>query len=223
MGLLSPRDVYPGARGACCFMGSPLGALANLAETIVIKDGNVFLVPSVTAGCRRESIIRSASGSGIAAFSARTSCGICGQLPRLLTATDAAGTEAVHELTNPDLDLQRRGSLPAERCGSGWSARADAAGALRQRICRAELPPRADPAAARAAPRRGLPADARAARNRAESTSGRARRGPGRLLARRPRRRAASHARARHARRARPRTGARSCSTSTSTPGERST
>ena len=24
-------------------MGSPLGALANLADTIVIKDGNVFL------------------------------------------------------------------------------------------------------------------------------------------------------------------------------------
>ena len=54
---------------------------------------------------------------------------ICGQLPRLLTATDAAGTVAVHELTNPDLRARRAASaLPAES-----AAAADRAARRRRR------------------------------------------------------------------------------------------
>ena len=61
--------------GHAVCMGSPLGALANLADTIVIKDGNVFLVSAAaTAACRPTSSTRSASGSGTAASCARTSC-----------------------------------------------------------------------------------------------------------------------------------------------------
>jgi glycogen debranching enzyme len=59
---------------------------------------------------------------------------ICGQLPRLLTATDAAGTQAVHELTNPDLELADGRSLPGESLRLRVERTAEAAGALRQRI-----------------------------------------------------------------------------------------
>ena len=81
------------------------------------------------------STTRSDSGSATAASSARTSCASAGRLPRLLTATDAAGTQAVHELTNPDLELSDgRVIARPSRCGCAWSERLDAAGALRQRI-----------------------------------------------------------------------------------------
>jgi glycogen debranching enzyme len=59
---------------------------------------------------------------------------ICGQLPRLLTATDAAGTQAVHELTNPDLELADGHKLPGESLRLRVERTVEAAGAMRQRI-----------------------------------------------------------------------------------------
>jgi hypothetical protein len=95
-------------------MGSPLGALANLADTIVIKDGNVFLV-ALRDG-RLPADIEHPLGLWFrdCRFLSAHELRICGRMPRLLTATDAAGTEAVHELTNPDLDLENGEWLPAE-------------------------------------------------------------------------------------------------------------
>jgi len=115
-------------------MSSPLGALANLAETIVIKDGNVFMVTlrdgRLPAGLEHP--------LGLWFRDCRFLCAheltIGGELPRLLTATDAAGTEAVHELTNPDLELASGEVLPAQRLRIRIERRAEAGGALRQRI-----------------------------------------------------------------------------------------
>jgi glycogen debranching enzyme len=115
-------------------MGSPLGALANLADTIVIKDGNVFLV-SLRDG-RLPAHVEHPLGLWFrdCRFLCAHELRICGQLPRLLTATDAAGTEAVHELTNPDLDLAGGQRLPAESLRLRLERTAEAEGALRQRI-----------------------------------------------------------------------------------------
>ncbi len=115
-------------------MGSPLGALANLADTIVIKDGNVFLVSLRDA--RLPAGIEHPLGLWFrdCRFLCVHELRICGQLPRLLTATDAAGTVAVHELTNPDLELADGERLPAESLRLRVERTVEAEGALRQRI-----------------------------------------------------------------------------------------
>jgi glycogen debranching enzyme len=115
-------------------MSSPLGALANLAETIVIKDGNVFMVTlrdgRLPAGLEHPLGLWFRDCRFLSAHELR----ICGELPRLLTATGAAGSEAVHELTNPDLELPGGERLPAESLRIRIERRAEADGALRQRI-----------------------------------------------------------------------------------------
>jgi glycogen debranching enzyme len=115
-------------------MDSPLGALGNLAETIVIKDGNVFLVAlrdgRLPAGVEHPLGLWFRDCRFLCVHELR----ICDQLPRLLTATDAAGTQAVHELTNPDLDLGDGQRLPGESLRVRVERTAEAAGALRQRI-----------------------------------------------------------------------------------------
>jgi glycogen debranching enzyme len=115
-------------------MESPLGALGNLADTIVIKDGNVFLV-SMPDG-RLPAEVEHPLGLWFrdCRFLRVQEIRICGQLPRLLTATDAAGTQAVHELTNPDLELADGRNLPGESLRLRVERTAEAAGALRQRI-----------------------------------------------------------------------------------------
>jgi glycogen debranching enzyme len=115
-------------------MSSPLGSIANLAETIVIKDGNVFMVTlrdgRLPVGVQHPLGLWFRDCRFLSAHELR----ICGELPRLLTATDAAGTEAVHELTNPDLDLASGERLAAESIRIRIQRRAEGDGALRQRI-----------------------------------------------------------------------------------------
>jgi glycogen debranching enzyme len=115
-------------------MGRPLGSIANLAETIVIKDGNVFMV-TLRDG-RLPADVEHPLGLWFrdCRFLCAHELRICGQLPRLLTATDAAGVEAVHELTNPDLELPSGGGLPAESLRIRVERRVRADGELRQRI-----------------------------------------------------------------------------------------
>ena len=84
-------------------MESPLGELGNLADTIVIKDGNVFLVTMPDGRLPADAEHPLGLWFRDCRFLCVHELRICGQLPRLLTATDAAGTQAVHELTNPDL------------------------------------------------------------------------------------------------------------------------
>ncbi len=100
-----------------------MGEFANLAETIVIKDGNVFMV-TLRDG-RLPAAVEHPLGLWFqdCRFLCAHELRIGGRLPRLLTATDAAGTEAVHELTDSDLSMRIR----IER-------RVEAEGALRQRI-----------------------------------------------------------------------------------------
>jgi glycogen debranching enzyme len=115
-------------------MSSPLGAVPNLAETIVIKDGNVFMVSlrdgRLPAGVEHPLGLWFRDCRFLSAHEVR----VCGELPRLLTATDAEGTVSVHELTNPDLELAGGRGLPAESLRIRIERRAEANGALRQTI-----------------------------------------------------------------------------------------
>jgi glycogen debranching enzyme len=111
-----------------------MGAIPNLAETIVIKDGNVFMVTlrdgRLPAGVEHPLGLWFQDCRFLSALELR----LCGELPRLLTATDAEGTASVHELTNPDLELEGGERLPAESLRLRIERRAEAGGALRQTI-----------------------------------------------------------------------------------------
>jgi glycogen debranching enzyme len=78
---------------------------ADLTGTIVLKTGNTFVV-SLPEG---EMPILGAHPFGLYRDDGRFLCGhelrIGGARPRLLVATAVTGAEAVHELTNPDLEL----------------------------------------------------------------------------------------------------------------------
>jgi glycogen debranching enzyme len=115
-------------------MESPLGELGNLADTIVIKDGNVFLVTTPDGRLPADAEHPLGLWFRDCRFLCVHELRICGQLPRLLTATDAAGTQAVHELTNPDLQLADGHELPGESLRLRVERTVEAAGALRQRI-----------------------------------------------------------------------------------------
>jgi glycogen debranching enzyme len=115
-------------------MSSPLGAIPNLADTIVIKDGNVFMVTlrdgRLPAGVEHPLGLWFRDCRFLCVHEMR----ICGELPRLLTATDAEGTVSVHELTNPDLVLDGGEPLPSESLRIRVERRAEAGGAVRQTI-----------------------------------------------------------------------------------------
>lgn len=111
-----------------------MAAAVNLAEAIVIKDGNVFMVTLRDGRLPADA----EHALGLWFRDCRFLCAhelrICGEPPRLLAATDAAGSAAVHELTNPELELPDGGLLPAGALRLRIERRADASGALRQRI-----------------------------------------------------------------------------------------
>src|SRR5215207_5848617 len=93
---------------------TPPGKLVNLAETIVLKEENVFVV------CRRDGSlpVDTAHPLGVYSDDCRFLSGheLCvnGVRPRLLVASAAAGSESVHELTNPALPLPGGRLLPLQ-------------------------------------------------------------------------------------------------------------
>ena len=95
--------------------GQPPGTLVTLAETIVIKEENVFAVShrdgSLPVGTEHPlgfylDDCRFLSGRELR---------VNGVLPRLLVASAAPGSESVHELTNPALPLAGGRVLPLHR------------------------------------------------------------------------------------------------------------
>jgi glycogen debranching enzyme len=92
----------------------PPGTLVNLAETIAIKEENVFVVS------RRDGSlpIGRAHPLGLYSDDCRFLSGheLCvnGVRPRLLVASAAPGSESVHELTNPALPLPGGRVLPLQ-------------------------------------------------------------------------------------------------------------
>jgi glycogen debranching enzyme len=93
---------------------SPLGDVANLDETVVIKQRNLFAV-SLRDG-RMPAAGRHPLGLYFrdCRFLSVHEIRIDGVLPRLLVASDEPGTEAVYELTNPDLELEEGTLLGAQ-------------------------------------------------------------------------------------------------------------
>jgi glycogen debranching enzyme len=93
---------------------APPGTLVNLAETIVVKEENVFVV------CRRDGSLPVGTPHPLGVYSddCRFLSGheLCvnGVRPRLLVASAAPGSESVHELTNPALPLPGGRVLPLQ-------------------------------------------------------------------------------------------------------------
>ena len=94
--------------------GQPPGTLVTLAETIVIKEENVFVVS------RRDGSLPVGAAHPLGFYSddCRFLCGhelrVNGVRPRLLVASAAPGSESVHELTNPALPLPGGRVLPLQ-------------------------------------------------------------------------------------------------------------
>ena len=90
------------------------GALVNLAETIVIKEENVFAVSARDGSMP----VTQPHPLGIYTDDCRFVAGheltVNGAEPRLLVASAASGTESVHELTNPALPLPGGRILPLQ-------------------------------------------------------------------------------------------------------------
>jgi glycogen debranching enzyme len=88
--------------------------LVNLSETTVVKAGNCFCV------ALRDGRLPVAEDNPLGVYldDCRYLCGhelrLAGLTPRLLVASDAAGTGAVFEFTNPDLVLTDGGVLPLQ-------------------------------------------------------------------------------------------------------------
>ena len=86
----------------------------DLAETSLIKDENVFVI------CARDGSLPVADPHPLGLyrddcrFLSGHSLRINGVVPRLLVASAAAGSEAVHELTNPALPLEGGRLLPLQ-------------------------------------------------------------------------------------------------------------
>jgi hypothetical protein len=92
----------------------PPGALVNLAETIVIKEENVFAVSqrdgSLPVGARHPLGVYSDDCRFLSGHELRVN----GVRPRLLVASAVLGSESVHELTNPALPLPGGRVLPLQ-------------------------------------------------------------------------------------------------------------
>lgn len=93
---------------------SPLGELGNLDQTVVIKGGNLFVVSLRDGRIPGEGEHPLGLYYRDCRFLSAHELRIGGALPLLLVASDALGTEAVHELTNPELELEDRSRLAAQ-------------------------------------------------------------------------------------------------------------
>ena len=150
-----------------------VAASANLADTIVLKSGNTFLV-SLPDG---DVPVGDEHPLGLYRDDCRFLCGPRAadrrRAPRLLVTSAITGTDAVHELTNPELELPDGRPLALQTLQLRVDrALEDETTMLRARP-RPPLRPRAGRARARGRARRRLPADARAARPRRASPRGR--------------------------------------------------
>jgi glycogen debranching enzyme len=103
-----PTTVPPEAGDA------PAGHLVNLSETTVLKAGNVYSVTERDGSLR----LGEAHPLGVFRDDCRFVCGhqwtVNGERPLQLVASSARGSEAVHELTNPPLQLPDGGVLPLQ-------------------------------------------------------------------------------------------------------------
>ena len=92
----------------------PLGELGNLEDTVVIKAGNLFAVTKrdgqIPAQGKHPLGLYYNDCRYLSVYELR----IGGALPQLLVASDALGTQAVHELTNGALQLEGGLTLPAQ-------------------------------------------------------------------------------------------------------------
>jgi glycogen debranching enzyme len=107
---------------------------ADLTDSVVLKAGNAFLV-TTPAG---EMPLDGFHAFGLYRDDCRFVCGhelrIGGTRPRLLVADAATGTEAVHELTNEDLELPAGGTLELQTLRIRVGRTLDGEATLRERV-----------------------------------------------------------------------------------------
>ncbi|MGI8780515.1 MAG: amylo-alpha-1,6-glucosidase [Solirubrobacteraceae bacterium] len=92
----------------------PPGALVNLAETIVIKEENVFVVSQRDGSLPVDGSHPLGVYSDDCRFLSGHELRVNGVRPRLLIASAAPGSESVHELTNPAMPLPGGRVLPLQ-------------------------------------------------------------------------------------------------------------
>jgi glycogen debranching enzyme len=92
----------------------PPGSLVNLAETIVIKEENVFVVSRRDGSLPVDGQHPLGVYSEDCRFLSGHELHVNGVRPRLLVASAAAGSDSVHELTNPTLPLPGGRVLPLQ-------------------------------------------------------------------------------------------------------------
>jgi len=94
--------------------GQPPGSLVTLAETLVIKEENVFVVSRRDGSLPVDGEHPLGFYSDDCRFLAGHELHVNGVPPRLLVASAAPGSESVHELTNPALPLPGGRVLPLQ-------------------------------------------------------------------------------------------------------------
>ena len=114
-------------------MRSPHGSSISSVGTIAIKQGNLFLI----AGPDGQLPFDEEGPLGLWFRDCRFLSGyelrVAGALPLLLAASDTSGSEALHELTNPDLQVGGT-RLPAQSLRIRVVRSVEAPGTLRERL-----------------------------------------------------------------------------------------
>ncbi|MFN2467650.1 MAG: glycogen debranching N-terminal domain-containing protein, partial [Gaiellaceae bacterium] len=113
---------------------NPLGALGNLDDTLVIKRGNLFAVSMRDGRIPPEGKHPLGLYYRDCRFLSAHELRVAGALPLLLVASDALGTEAVHEMTNPDLELPDGSVLAAQSLQIRLDRRFDPPHAMRELV-----------------------------------------------------------------------------------------
>jgi glycogen debranching enzyme len=136
------RRRKPGGASTAIFIGCGLpGAdrahrrkMDQLSNSLVVKAENVFLVTPRDGGVPLDE--RHAFGLWYRDCRFLSGYGLLlnGEPPVLLQASDALGTTAIHDLTNPDLELAPGVRLPAQSLSLRCERVVDARGGLRERL-----------------------------------------------------------------------------------------
>ncbi|MBA3264179.1 MAG: amylo-alpha-1,6-glucosidase [Thermoleophilaceae bacterium] len=107
---------------------------ADLSDTLVIKDENVFLVTRRGGGLPLDDEHAFGLWYRDCRFLSGYRLLVNGESPALLQASDALGTRTLHDMTNPELPVAPGESLPAQSVSLRCERLVRAPGSLRERL-----------------------------------------------------------------------------------------
>ena len=107
---------------------------ATLADTLVIKDDNVFLVTARDGALTADGPHALGLWYRDCRFLSAHELLLNGEPPVQLQASDELGTSAVHDMTNPELTLDSGEGLAAQSLSLRWERLVSAPALLRERL-----------------------------------------------------------------------------------------